>query len=142
MNLIKKFASDIYVDLSVFTIFLVYILKYFNKEIFIQNIGLILSLFFVALWVLARINLGAAFTVRPEATRLVTTGLYSKIKHPIYLFSTLSYLSLLLIYHSKFLYFIGGLIVAIQIYRALIENKKLKEAFSVEYNKYEQKTLI
>lgn len=142
MKLLTKFASDIYLDLSVFTIFLIYILRYFNRSSLWQITGLILSLSFVALWIFARINLGVAFTVRPEATKLVTTGLYSKIKHPIYLFSTLSFLSLLLIYHPKFLYFVGILIIAIQIYRGTIGNKKLKEVFSVEYNKYEQKTLI
>ena len=38
------------------------------------------------LFVLARIQLGRAFSVQAKATTLVTTGLYSRIRNPIYVF--------------------------------------------------------
>jgi protein-S-isoprenylcysteine O-methyltransferase Ste14 len=142
MNLIKTFCQDIYLDLSIFTVFLFYILKHFNHEITIQVIGLILSLLFLLLWVIARINLGSAFTVTPIASKLVTSGLYSKIKHPIYLFSALSYFSLLLIFRSPLLYLIGLCIILLQIYRSRLENKRLKESFPENYDKYSKKTLL
>ena len=37
------------------------------------------------LFVAARIELGRAFSVRAKATTLVTTGVYSRIRNPIYL---------------------------------------------------------
>src|SRR4249919_1734569 len=39
------------------------------------------------LWVLARHQLGDSFTPRAEARRLVTHGLYARIRNPIYLFA-------------------------------------------------------
>lgn len=142
MNLIKTFCQDIYLDLSIFAIFLVYILKHFNHRVPLQIIGLVLSLFFLLLWVLARINLGSAFTVKPRASKLVTSGLYSKIKHPIYLFSALSYFSLLLIFRTPLLYLIGLGLILLQIYRARLENKRLQASFPGDYDKYSKKTLL
>ncbi|HKQ54158.1 MAG TPA: hypothetical protein VJT74_17405, partial [Pyrinomonadaceae bacterium] len=44
--------------------------------------GLTLASVCFPLWILARLQLGSAFTARPEARRLVTHGLYSKVRHP------------------------------------------------------------
>ena len=44
------------------------------------------------LWVLARLQLGSAFSFRPEARHL--GGLYSKIRHPVYVFGTFAALGL------------------------------------------------
>ncbi len=41
------------------------------------------SLSFIAA---ARMQLGRAFSIRAKATRLVTTGLYARIRNPIYVF--------------------------------------------------------
>ena len=38
------------------------------------------------LWAIARFQLGASFAVRAEARKLITSGLYSKIRNPIYVF--------------------------------------------------------
>src|SRR5512142_2680879 len=39
--------------------------------------------------VAARLQLGASFSVTAKARKLVTTGIYSKIRNPIYVFSAL-----------------------------------------------------
>ena len=41
---------------------------------------------------LARHQIGDSFAVRAEARKLVTQGLYSKIRHPIYIFGGLAFL--------------------------------------------------
>ena len=46
------------------------------------------------LWMIARRQLGTSFSARPEARALVTTGLYAKIRDPIYLSGQLAYLGL------------------------------------------------
>ena len=140
--MIKKFFRDIYFDLLIYGLFLNYTLKHFDKGERLEIIGLCLSLFFVVLWIIARINLGAAFTVLPEARKLKTHGLYSKFRHPIYLFSGLSYLSLLLILDSSYLYLIGLLLFAVQIYRTQLEGRKLRKIFGAEYDEYYRKTLF
>src|SRR5690242_1879211 len=50
-------------------------------------VGLAILVPSFALWALARHQLGASFTLRAEARQLVTHGLYSRIRHPIYLFA-------------------------------------------------------
>ena len=42
---------------------------------------------------IARLQLGKSFAVNPQAKELVTHGLYSKIRNPMYLFSGLLVLS-------------------------------------------------
>ena len=51
--------------------------------------GVVIGLPSLALLVLARIELGSSFSVRPKAQSLVTHGLYSRIRNPIYLFGSL-----------------------------------------------------
>jgi protein-S-isoprenylcysteine O-methyltransferase Ste14 len=53
-----------------------------------RYIGTALTLIGVGCIGVARYQLGTSFSIRPEAHQLVTTGLYSKIRNPIYLFGT------------------------------------------------------
>jgi protein-S-isoprenylcysteine O-methyltransferase Ste14 len=53
-------------------------------------IGAAISIPAFVLWMLARHQLGASFAVRAEATKLVTHGIYSKIRNPICLFGGLA----------------------------------------------------
>jgi protein-S-isoprenylcysteine O-methyltransferase Ste14 len=52
-------------------------------------VGLSIAAPSLLLLVLARIQLGSAFSVRAKASTLVTTGLYSRIRNPIYVFGGL-----------------------------------------------------
>ncbi|HZL27515.1 MAG TPA: methyltransferase, partial [Acidobacteriaceae bacterium] len=45
-------------------------------------------------FVVARIQLGGAFSYKPKAQKLVTTGLYARIRNPIYFFGGLVVLGL------------------------------------------------
>ena len=47
-------------------------------------IGMAVSVPALALLIVARIQLGGAFSVRAKASTLVTTGLYSRFRNPIY----------------------------------------------------------
>src|SRR4249919_564966 len=46
--------------------------------------GIVLAAIAFPLWIAARVQLGSSFSFRAEAHRLVTTGLYAKIRHPVY----------------------------------------------------------
>jgi protein-S-isoprenylcysteine O-methyltransferase Ste14 len=50
------------------------------------SIGFALGAVSFALVVLARLQLGNSFAVTPAARDLVTHGLYSRLRHPMYLF--------------------------------------------------------
>jgi len=91
-------------------------------------------------FVLARWQLGSSFSVKAKASRLVTTGLYSRIRNPIYLFGGLFIGGL-----SLFLSPWGPLVVALvivpmQVMRARREERVLAEAFGQEYERYKSKT--
>ena len=103
-------------------------------------IGAVMIGISLPLFVLARIQLGSSFSVRAKAKALVTTGLYSRIRNPIYLFG-----GLLTAGVSLFLSPWGPLIVALivvplQIYRSRNEERVLASAFGEEYERYKKKT--
>src|ERR1700687_6134887 len=52
-------------------------------------IGMAIATPALLLLIVARIQLGGAFSVRAKASTLVPTGLYSRIRNPIYVFGAL-----------------------------------------------------
>jgi protein-S-isoprenylcysteine O-methyltransferase Ste14 len=52
----------------------------------VKMVGGVMAAVGVVLLVVARIQLGASFSVSAKARKLVTTGLYAKIRNPIYVF--------------------------------------------------------
>jgi len=103
-------------------------------------IGVVLVGASFPLFVLARWQLGSSFSVKAKASRLVTTGLYSRLRNPIYLFG-----GLLIVGLSLFLSPWGPLVVALvivpmQVVRARREERVLAEAFGEEYARYKSRT--
>src|SRR5580658_2058220 len=54
-------------------------------------VGMALGIFGMAMWATARIQLGKSFSVTAQARKMVTTGIYSKIRNPIYFFAGVGY---------------------------------------------------
>src|ERR1700691_2477628 len=86
----------------------------------------------LALLVLARIELGSSFAIQAKANKLVTHGLYSRIRNPIYVFGGLAIAGFFLFWNPRFL-LIFLILVPMQIYRARQEEKVLAEKFGEEY---------
>jgi protein-S-isoprenylcysteine O-methyltransferase Ste14 len=103
-------------------------------------VGLCLCIVATALWVIARWQLGHSFSVRPEARHLVTTGLYSRIRHPIYVFGSLAFFGALLALLEGQAVIIWLVIVMIEFARARREERALAEAFGDEYTAYRNRT--
>ncbi len=94
----------------------------------------------LALWFLARIQLGRSFSVRAQARELVTHGLYSKFRNPVYLFGSLGILGVILyIGHLQWLW-VFALLVPLQFFRTRKEEKVLREKFGDTYLAYRQRT--
>ena len=102
--------------------------------------GLGFSFFMAIFWVIARIQLGKSFTVEAAARKLVTHGLYSKIRHPIYIFGNLSYLGAFVALQSWVALFIWAMLAAGEVRRAQREERVLAEAFGAEYEAYRAQT--
>jgi len=137
MKLLKNLYGDF---ILVFLIFLYNYSK--TRWEFLNIIGIITILTSSPFWLLARIQLGNYFTIKPEAKGLVTNGLYSKFRNPIYLFSSLSLLGAILPAKNLFQYIIYILFLAIQIIRAKKEEKLLLEKFGKKYIIYKSQTWV
>ena len=102
--------------------------------------GIIITLVSLIFLIMARLELGASFTVRPRATALVTTGIYSKIRHPIYVFAQFMILGIILAIHGRWLILIWALLVFLQTKRARAEERVLEERFGETYRAYKKTT--
>ena len=94
-----------------------------------------------ALWLTARIQLGQSFSVRARARALVTTGLYSKFRHPIYLFGGIAYAGLFIAWGELIPLVCFVLFYPIfQILRLRKEQSVMEQAFGEEYRRYKAST--
>jgi protein-S-isoprenylcysteine O-methyltransferase Ste14 len=93
-----------------------------------------------ALLVIARLQLGRAFSVRAKASTLVSTGIYSRIRNPIYVFSGLLVLGIIIWTGRPWLLLFLAVLVPLQIYRSRKEEAVLAEKFGAAYAEYKQKT--
>jgi protein-S-isoprenylcysteine O-methyltransferase Ste14 len=101
---------------------------------------LALSLVCAALWFTARRQLGGAFSVRPEARRLVKSGLYARLRHPIYVFGTAAFLLVLLALQGWQALIIWAILIPVQVIRARREGALLAKTFGAEYEAYRRST--
>lgn len=105
-------------------------------------VGVILAAAAFPLWVLARVQLGSAFSFTPQARRLVTTGLYSRIRHPVYVFGTLAGLASLVALQVWPIFLLGLALIPITVVRALREERVLRSTFGAEYERYRGRTWL
>jgi protein-S-isoprenylcysteine O-methyltransferase Ste14 len=102
--------------------------------------GAVLAVVGLAFLTVARFQLGNSFSVTPQAKRLVTHGLYSRIRHPVYIFGWLAISGLFLyINQAKFLWLMT-LLIPMQVARARAEDKVLAQHFGDEYAAYRAQT--
>jgi len=91
-------------------------------------------------WTVARFQLGASLTVSAQARKLVTRGLYSKIRNPIYVFGSCVIAGIILIAGRPVWLLLFLLIIPLQIWRAKKESAVLESAFGDDYRSYRAKT--
>jgi protein-S-isoprenylcysteine O-methyltransferase Ste14 len=89
---------------------------------------------------IARYQLGKSFSIRPEAHELVTTGVYSKIRNPIYVFGTVMLTGLALVLRKPDLWILLVIVIVAQTIRARKEARVLEAAFGEGYREYRRKT--
>lgn len=102
--------------------------------------GLALTIPSFVLFVLARMQLGRAFSVRAKATTLVTTGVYARIRNPIYVFGGLMLAGAMLWAGQPRLLPCFVVLVPLQVYRSRKEARVLEETFGAAYLEYRRKT--
>ena len=102
--------------------------------------GAIVAFASLSLILVARIQLGRAFSIRAKASRLVTTGLYSRIRNPIYVFGCLFFLGLAMFIPAWWLLLLFIVVVPMQVARARRESAILEAKFGDEYRRYRRQT--
>ena len=98
--------------------------------------GACLMVFGFVLWTVARFQLGSSFAVTAQARQLVTHGLYSKIRNPIYVFGSCVVAGAILLFGRPIGLLVFVIIIPLQIWRAAKESAVLEAKFGEEYRKY------
>jgi len=126
-----------WIDVFFFLCFGAYVVAETNvDDRFIVGVGM--AIFGFAFWLLARIQLGESFSVTAQAKALVTTGLYSKIRHPIYTFGGISFLGLFIAWGKLIPLVVFLIAYPMQIFRIKKEDAVLEEEFGEEYRRYKE----
>jgi protein-S-isoprenylcysteine O-methyltransferase Ste14 len=103
-------------------------------------IGLSITLPALLLLIIARLQLGSAFSVKAKASTLVTTGLYSRIRNPIYISGAIFIVGLIIWVNQPWFLLIFVILIPLQIIRSRKEAKVLEEKFGPAYIAWRQKT--
>jgi len=105
-----------------------------------QLVGLEIFVPAFLLFVLARIELGRAFSLKAKASTLVTTGLYTRIRHPIYVFGGLMSVGILVFAHRPWWLLIWVPLIPLQVFRIRKEEQVLEATFGDAYRDYKRRT--
>ena len=105
-----------------------------------RTIGLSIVAVSLVFLILSRIHLGRAFSVRARASELVTTGIYARIRNPIYVFSALMIIGLIIWWGNPWYFLVLIVLIPMQVIRARKEGRVLEEKFGAEYVEYRKKT--
>ena len=102
--------------------------------------GLVLALIGLSGIVLARYTLGKSFSITPQARALVTTGIYSRIRNPIYVSGMVVFIGVFLMIRNPYLWLVLLLVATAQFLRARKEAQILEEKFGDAYREYRART--
>ena len=103
-------------------------------------IGLLLTLIGLAGVILSRYTLGRSFSIVPKATALVTTGIYSRIRNPIYISGMIFIAGAVLMIGRPEGFVVLLIIIPLQIIRARREAAVLEAKFGDAYREYRKRT--
>lgn len=105
-----------------------------------QVVGLAIFVPAFLLFLLARIELGRAFSIKAKASILVTTGIYARIRNPIYVFGALTSVGILIFVHRPWWLLIWVPLIPLQIFRVRKEEQILEAKFGDVYRDYKRRT--
>jgi len=103
-------------------------------------VGMAMMILGFVFWGMAHVQLGDSFSVRPEARQLVTRGIYSRIRNPIYVFSAIAIAGGALAFEKPLWLVAFVVIIPMQLIRSRREARVLEEKFGEEYREYARHT--
>ncbi|MGO9088216.1 MAG: methyltransferase family protein [Candidatus Sulfotelmatobacter sp.] len=105
-----------------------------------RDIGTALVVVGISCIVMARLQLGKSFSITAQARQLVTAGIYSKIRNPIYVFGAVTIAGVILVVQKPVLWVVLFILLILQTLRARREARVLEAAFGDAYREYRRKT--
>ena len=131
-----------YVTLAIFVVFVVFVGVWVVHQPLtpMRLLGIVIALPCALLLVVARVQLGSSFSVEAKASKLVRTGLYSRIRNPIYVFGGLAIVGLVLLAGQPILLLLLIVLIPLQVVRVRREQQVLAEKFGAEYEDYKRGT--
>jgi protein-S-isoprenylcysteine O-methyltransferase Ste14 len=135
-------GRDVWIIFPLFCAMEAYIFWQHRAELWgsMRIIGACMMVFGLFTWTLARVQLGNSFSVQAKATALVTRGLYSRIRNPIYVFGSIMIAGVMLFFLKPEGLLVFLAIIPMQIIRARKESAVLEAAFGDAYRQYKQQT--
>jgi protein-S-isoprenylcysteine O-methyltransferase Ste14 len=105
-----------------------------------RSVGTVLVVVGILFIAVARYQLGRSFSVKAEAHQLVTSGLYSKIRNPIYVFGMVMITGMILVLQRPEGWLVLVAAIVGQTIRTRREARVLEAAFGDAYREYRRKT--
>jgi len=105
-----------------------------------RYVGLALAVIGLAGVIAARYTLGRSFSVTPQAIALVTTGIYSRIRNPIYVSGEVLLIGIAIMLWKPSLLLLFLVVIPIQTWRARQEARVLEDKFGEQYREYRRRT--
>jgi protein-S-isoprenylcysteine O-methyltransferase Ste14 len=141
-KIITKILSTRFVDMVPITILSIFLFIHFWEKSTLNYLGLLLWIIGFAIWLSGLLAIGKYFHGFSEPKGLVTSGIYSKISHPIYLGGILLFIGVSVYIQHPLAIIITLINIVFQAHRIRIEQKKLKQKYGEKYLKYKAKTWI
>jgi protein-S-isoprenylcysteine O-methyltransferase Ste14 len=106
----------------------------------LRPVGLGLCILGLSGIILARYTLGRSFAIAPKAQALVTRGIYSRIRNPLYISSVIFISGIWLMLRKPVFGLLLVVVIPMQILRARAEARVLEEKFGDSYRAYRDST--
>lgn len=102
--------------------------------------GAVIGLLGITLIVIARMQLGGALPGKTGPRKLVTTGLYARVRNPIYLSSMLVIAGIAMYVHKPWMVLGVVVVLPAQLVWIQAEERTLRERFGEAYDLYRART--
>ena len=139
-EVVLRIISLRYTDIILATIGSILLFIYYWNSSYVNYLGLLVFIIGLIIWMLGRIHIKKSYDVLPKAKKLITTGIYSKLTHPIYVGSILFFSGLSIFTLNLYIIIFTIILLIIQIKRAEIEEKVLIKKFGDKYLKHKKQT--
>jgi protein-S-isoprenylcysteine O-methyltransferase Ste14 len=141
---IKRYRLEHLVPFALTILSIYFWVTFFSQDL-LKIVGITINIIGLIIWWSAKLTLAenwAAGYGKPKIKQLVTHGIYSKIRHPLYWGINLTLIGLSLMYLNIFFIIVSLAIVIYFFRRMRAEDKFLIEELRGEYFDYKKKTWI